>query len=67
MLWQFERRARRVEPHGELNILHSRLALAVQMLAELGYSAEYRRLSEKFVGGDMHGTTPPPATDPATS
>ena len=47
--WQFEKRAVVAEPMGEVNVLHCKLLVAVEMLKELGYSEEFDRLVEKFV------------------
>ena len=49
MDWKFEKKAQRVEPVGEINVLHNKLILALAMLRELGYSAEFDRLVEKFI------------------
>ena len=49
MEWQFEKRAQLAEPQGEINVLHNKLVLALQMLTELGYRDEFNRLAEKFI------------------
>jgi hypothetical protein len=47
--WKFEKRAVVAEPTGEVNMLHCKLILALEMLKELGHLPEYNRLVEKFV------------------
>lgn len=47
--WKFEGRAVVAEPKGEVNILHCKLILALEMLRELGQREEFDRLAEKFV------------------
>lgn len=47
--WQFEKRAVVAEPTGEVNVLHCKLLVAVEMLKELGCGQEFDRLVEKFV------------------
>jgi hypothetical protein len=49
MEWKFERRAYVSEPKGEINVIHCKLLLALEMLKELGQRAEFDRLSEKFI------------------
>jgi hypothetical protein len=49
MEWKFEKRAQMVEPVGEINVIHNKLILAITMLDELGYRAEFVRLAEKFI------------------
>lgn len=47
--WKFEGRAVVAEPTGEVNVLHCKLLVALEMLRELGQRAEFDRLAEKFV------------------
>jgi hypothetical protein len=47
--WKFEKRAYVAEPVGEINVIHCKLLLALEMLKELGYKPEFERLSEKFI------------------
>ena len=47
--WKFEKRAYVSEPVGEINVIHGKLLLALEMLKELGYKPEFERLSEKFI------------------
>jgi hypothetical protein len=49
MEWKFEKRAYVSEPKGEVNILHCKLLLAIEMLKELGQREEFDRLAEKFI------------------
>jgi len=49
MEWKFEKRAYVTEPVGEVNVLHNKLILALEMLKELGHREEFDRLSEKFI------------------
>lgn len=49
MEWKFEKRAVVANPVGEVNVLHCKLLVALEMLRELGYRAEFDRLAEKFV------------------
>lgn len=49
MNWDFEKRAVVAEPVGEVNVLHCKLLVALEMLRELGYREEFDRLAEKFV------------------
>jgi hypothetical protein len=57
MEWKFEKRAYVSEPKGEVNVLHCKLLLALEMLKELGHRAEFDRLSEKFVREGVEGRT----------
>ena len=47
--WKFEGRAVVAEPVGEVNVLHCKLLVALEMLKELGQREEFDRLAEKFV------------------
>lgn len=47
--WKFEGRAVVAEPTSEVNVLHCKLILALEMLKELGQREEFDRLVEKFV------------------
>lgn len=47
--WDFEKRAFVTEPVNEISVIHNKLVLALVMLRELGYRAEFDRLAEKFV------------------
>ncbi len=47
--WKFEHRAQVAHPQGEVNVLHSKLLVALEMLKELGQREEYDRLTAKFV------------------
>lgn len=47
--WDFEKRAVVAEPVGEVNVLHCKLLVALEMLRELGHRDEFNRLAEKFV------------------
>lgn len=47
--WKFEGRAVVAEPTGEVNVLHCKLLVALEMLRELGQREEFDRLAEKFV------------------
>lgn len=49
MEWKFESKAIAARPVGEANTLHCKLLVALEMLWELGYGAEYDRLVQKFV------------------
>jgi hypothetical protein len=58
MEWKFEKRAYVSEPKGEVNVLHCKLLLAIEMLKELGQRAEFDRLSEKFIKEKPDNSTP---------
>jgi hypothetical protein len=47
--WNFEKRAVVAKPVGEVNVLHCKLLVALEMLKELGQLTEFNRLAEKFV------------------
>ena len=58
MNWKFEKRAFVVEPTGEINVIHNKLVLALEMLRELGHRAEFDRLAEKFIKEKPENPTP---------
>jgi hypothetical protein len=49
MEWKFEKRAYVTVAKGEINVIHNKLILALEMLKELGYREEFDRLAEKFI------------------
>jgi hypothetical protein len=58
MNWKFEKRAFVVEPVGEINVIHNKLVLALEMLRELGHRAEFDRLAEKLIKEKLDNSIP---------